>query len=427
MNVVTMKQRDVNVEVTDLFSPLKLRGVTLRNRVALSPMVQTSSVDGMPTEWHLVHLGGRASSGVGLVMTEATAVSAEGRITAADLGLWSSEHASGHAKIAGFIRGQGAVAGVQLGHSGRKGSMSLPYSRDGLAPLRWLEEGEGGWPVCGPSPIAFGPGAPVPKEMTLRNIESVLQDYERSADHAVSAGYQWIEIHAAHGYLPHCFYSPLSNARRDCYGGDVVGRTRFLRELMARLRQRLPAEIVLAARISYTDWIPGGWTLEESVYLAGELKAIGVDLLDVSSGGNSPDTVAVMKDLPRESHPPEVDNEGLISVYEGYQVAAAAHIRTQVGMPVACVGMIESPEFANGVVVEGKADLVMLGRALLRDPLWVARAALALGKCAQVELAPQYYLGWKSEGAFGYAFEGGSFEGGSLGGDSFESKPFRLL
>ena len=350
-------------------------------------------------------------------MTEATAVSAEGRITPADLGLWSAEHARGHARIAGFIRGQGAVAGVQLAHSGRKGSMSLPYSRDGLAPLRLVGPGEGGWAVCGPSPIAFGPGAPIPTEMTVRDIENVLQDYERSADHAVSAGYQWIEVHAAHGYLPHCFYSPLSNARRDGYGGDVVGRTRFLRELMERLRRRLPSEIVLAARISYTDWLPGGWTLEDSVYLARELKAIGVDLLDVSSGGNSPDTVAVMKDLPRESHPPEVSNEGLISIYEGYQVAAAARIRAEAGMPVACVGMIVSPEFADGVIGDGKADLVMLGRALLRDPLWVARAALALGKCERVELAPQYYLGWKSEGNFGYAF----------GSGAVEAEPFRAL
>ena len=400
---------DIARPAPGLFSPLTIRGVTLRNRVALSPMVQTSATDGMPTEWHLVHLGSRASAGVGLVMTEATAVSADARITPRDLGLWSEKHVPGHARIVSFIRSQGAVAGVQLAHAGRKGSMGLPYSAQGLTPLRWLGEGEGGWPVIAPSPIPFGPGAPVPREMSLQDIERVYRSYEFAAELAVAAGYEWIEIHAAHGYLPHCFYSPLSNGRVDGYGRDFDGRTRFLRELVERLRCRLPEAIVLAVRISYTDWLPGGWQLGDSVALARDLKALGVDLLDVSSGGNSPDTVAVMKELPRQSHPPDADRPGLIPVHEGYQVAAAARIREQVRLPVACVGMIDEPAFANGIIARGEADLVMLGRALLRDPLWVARAAMALGQCPQAVLAPQYYLAWKGEGEFSYAFSDAAF------------------
>ncbi|GAB3273319.1 NADH:flavin oxidoreductase/NADH oxidase [Parahaliea aestuarii] len=391
----------------ELFSPLSIRGVTLRNRIALSPMVQTSAFDGMPNDWHLMHLGARAAAGVGLVMTEATAVSPEGRISPYDLGLWSEGHVDAHRRLVAFIESQGAVPGIQLAHSGRKGSMARPYNECGLVPVHWLYPGEGGWPVMGASSVRFGPGAPVPREMAAADIECVQSEFERSAGYAVEAGYRWIELHAAHGYLPHCFYSPLSNKREDSYGGDRVGRSRFLLETAARVRRRIPADTVLSVRISYTDWLSGGWDIDDSIYLAGRLKQLGVDIIDVSSGGNSPDTVAVMKDLPREGCDGESPASGVIPLYPGYQVDAAARIRREVDIPVAAVGLIEDPVFATEIIAGGRADLVMLGRALLRDPLWAARAASTLNCCELVALAPQYYLGWKSVGNYAYHYSCG--------------------
>jgi 2,4-dienoyl-CoA reductase-like NADH-dependent reductase (Old Yellow Enzyme family) len=390
-------------EPVNMFSPFSLRGVTLKNRIGLSPMVQASAKNGMPNEWHLVHLGSRASAGIGLVLTEATAVSEDGRICPGDLGIWSDAHVQGHRRIAEFIKRQGAVAGIQLAHAGRKGSMAHPYDHNGPVTLRWLNEANGGWPVGAPSPIQFSPDSPMPYAMTLADIERVMAQYETAAENAVRAGYEWLEIHAAHGYLPHCFYSPVSNHRHDSYGGGYPGRTRFVKELVARLRLKIPDAAVLAVRISYTDWIQGGWELDDSVRLAKELKAAGADLIDVSSGGTSPTTVAVMKELLGDSSYSEHSRESVIAVYEGYQVDAARRIREEAHMPVAAVGMIQTPSFANSVIAQGKADLLLLGRVLLREPFWLARAASELGLCERLTLHPQYHLGWNSVGNFNYA------------------------
>lgn len=340
--------------MTHLFSPLALRGLTLPNRIAVSPMCQYQAEAGMPMDWHRVHLGGLAQGGAGLVLTEAAAILPEGRISPEDLGIWNMAQAEALAPIAHFIKSQGAVPGIQLAHAGRKASTYAPWRGSGNVP-----PGEGGWTPVGPSPLPFDAGWAVPEELDEPGLIAVIDAFMDAARRALAAGFQVIEVHAAHGYLLHQFLSPLSNRRMDAYGGSFENRTRLLREVVGALRAILPEELPLLVRISATDWTPGGWDLDQSVALAIELKALGVDLVDCSSGGG----VAGAK----------------IPLGPGYQVPFAARIRTEAGIATGAVGLITEPEQAERILAEGAADLVLLGRELLRDPRWPLRAAQALG------------------------------------------------
>ena len=388
-----------------LFEPLSLRGVTLRNRIGVSPMVQISSTDGFANDWHLVHLGARASGGAALVMTEATAIEARGRISINDLGIWKDEHIDGLARITRFVRAEGAVPGIQLAHGGRKASYAPSFNARGMQPLKQLTAEQGAWPVIGASPIPFEESSPIPREMTTADIQDVLESYVLAARRALEAGFDWIEVHAAHGYLPHCFYSPISNQRSDEYGGSLTNRMRFTCEIAQRIRAIWPDDKVLAFRLSHTDWIDGGWTTEETIELAKALKEDGVDLIDVSSGGSSPKTVALMRQMQHEKvgkqHGKE-DPVAEIPIAPGYQVPGACAVKQGADIPVAAVGLITEPEQANEIIESGKADMVMLARAILRDPNWPQQAAIALGETQQVRIPVQYYLGWKDYGEFTY-------------------------
>lgn len=347
-----------------LFTPLTLRGVTLPNRIALSPMCQYSAEDGMATDWHLVHLGARALGGAGLILTEAVAVAPEGRISPHDLGLWRDDQVEPLARVIRFVREHGAVAGVQLAHAGRKASTARPW--EGGRPVG-LESG--GWaPVRGPSPVPFSEGYPVPEPLKGPEPEEVVQAFQRAAVRALSAGFQVVEIHAAHGYLLHSFLSPVSNRREDRYGGSFENRTRLLLDVVAAVREVWPAGLPLLLRISCTDWMLGGWTLEDSVALARRVKPMGVDLVDCSSGG---------------IHPAATPAFG-----PGYQVPFAEAVRRGAGVLTGAVGQITEPEQANQVIRAGKADLVLLGRQLLREPAWPLRAAREVGE--EVEWPVQY-------------------------------------
>ncbi len=394
--------------MASLFDPLRLRGVTLRNRIGMSPMVQTSSVDGFATDWHLVHLGSRAVGGAALVMTEATAVEERGRISINDLGIWKDEHIAQLARIASFVRGEGAVPGIQLGHGGRKGGYAPPFDKNGIRSLRQLADEEGAWPVVGASPIPFDSDSPVPHEMTVPDIRTVVDAYGAAALRAEQAGFDWLEVHAAHGYLPHCFYSPLSNKRSDEYGGSFENRIRFTLEVAAAIRNVIDDSKVLAFRLSHTDWVEGGWTTEETVTLARRLKSAGVDLIDVSSGGSTAKTVALMRQLRHDEvgqRTPSArakERVAEIPLGPGYQVPGAIAVRTGADIPVAAVGMITAPRQADDIIRNEQADLIMLARALLRDPYWPQRAAIELGETARMRVPVQYYLAWKDEGDFVY-------------------------
>jgi 2,4-dienoyl-CoA reductase-like NADH-dependent reductase (Old Yellow Enzyme family) len=342
-------------ESPDLFGSMTIRGVTFRNRVAMSPMCQYSSQEGMASDWHLVHLGSRAVGGVGLVMVEATAVSREGRITPSDMGIWDDRHVEPLARIARFVQFQGAVAGIQLAHAGRKASCDVPW-RGGQS---LKSPAEGGWTVFGPSPIPFAEGNPVPEPLDESGIDDVVSAFEAAARRAIAAGFELIEIHAAHGYLLHEFLSPLSNHRSDRYGGSLENRMRLLLRVAHRLRSSLPEPIPLFVRISATDWVDGGWDIEQSVVLAGFLRDIGVDLIDVSSG-------AIVSGV-------------RIPVAPGYQVPLARQIRRGAGIRTGAVGMITGPAQARQIITDGDADLVLLGRELLREPYWVLKAQDQMG------------------------------------------------
>ena len=343
-----------------LFEPLTLRGTTFRNRVFVSPMCQYSSIDGMPDDWHLVHLGSRAVGGAALVLTEATAVSPEGRISPDDAGLWNDTQAQAWARVTAFVRSQGAVPGVQLAHAGRKASTYRPWhERKGSVPLD-----EGGWPAVAPSPIAFGRYAE-PVALDREGIASVVADFDAATRRAVHAGFEVVELHAAHGYLLHQFLSPLSNTRTDGYGGSWDNRARLLLEVVERVRAAFDGPLLV--RISATDWTDGGWTLEDSVRLAPLLAARDVDLVDTSSGG--------------------LHHTQQITVGPGYQVPLAAAIR-RTGIATGAVGMITEPTQAEDVIASGQADVVLLARELLRDPYWPLRAAAELG--GEVRWPPQY-------------------------------------
>ncbi|MBW4715722.1 NADH:flavin oxidoreductase/NADH oxidase [Saccharothrix obliqua] len=347
-----------------LFSPLTLRSVTLPNRIAVSPMCQYSASGGLPDEWHLVHLGSRAVGGAGLVLSEATAVSPEGRISPDDTGLWSDEHVAAWRPITAFIRAQGSVPGVQLGHAGRKASTFAPLTgRSGGVP-----DEEGGWQPVAPSAVPFSETFRTPVELDEAGIAKVVADYAAAARLAVEAGFQVVEVHAAHGYLLHQFLSPLSNRRTDRYGGSLENRTRLTREVTAAVREAVGDDVPVLVRISATDWVEGGWAEEDSVVLAREVAALGADLVDVSTGGN-----VLKADIP---------------VGPGYQVRFAETVRAKAEVPVGAVGMITEARQAERVVADGSADLVLLGRELLRDPYWPLHAAKELG--AQAAPPKQY-------------------------------------
>jgi 2,4-dienoyl-CoA reductase-like NADH-dependent reductase (Old Yellow Enzyme family) len=349
--------------MSKLFEKLKLRGVEFRNRIWVSPMCQYSSDDGMPNDWHLVHLGSRATGGAGLVIMEATAVSPEGRISPSDAGIWSDEHAQAYRRITAFIKSQGAIAGIQIAHAGRKASTAEPWNGGKI-----VDEGYGGWETVAPSAIAFADDYPQPREMTKDDIEQATEDFVRAAKRAVEAGFEVIEIHAAHGYLFHEFLSPLSNKRADEYGGALENRMRFPLDAARRVRAVVPENLPVFVRISATDWTAGGWDLEQSIEFCKELKNIGIDLIDVSTGGNAPDAP--------------------IPVAPGYQVPFAAEIRRQVGIATAAVGMITEPKQAEEILQKSEADAVLLAREFLRDPYFPFRAARELG--GEVDVPKQY-------------------------------------
>ncbi|WP_448702461.1 NADPH dehydrogenase NamA [Mucilaginibacter sp. AW1-3] len=337
-----------------LFSPLTIRGVEFKNRIVVSPMCEYSSEDGFANNWHLVHLGGRAVGGAGLVITEATAVSPEGRISAGDLGIWKDEHITELERITTFIHQHGAVAGIQLAHAGRKASHDVPWAGGKQVPLL-----NGGWQTVAPSAIAFTDAEEKPLELDKDGIAKVTEDFKQATFRALKAGFKVIEIHAAHGYLLHEFLSPVSNHRTDEYGGSFENRIRLLLEITDTIRTAWPQENPLFVRISATDWTEGGWTTDESVKLAEILKEKGVDLIDCSSGGN----VATAK----------------IPVGPGYQVQFAENVRKQTGILTGAVGMITEPKQADEIIQSGKADVVLLAREMLRDPHFPLRAAHVLG------------------------------------------------
>jgi 2,4-dienoyl-CoA reductase-like NADH-dependent reductase (Old Yellow Enzyme family) len=353
-----------------LFDTLTLRDLTLRNRVALAPMCQYSAAfDGLPTAWHLVHLGARAAGGAGLVLSEATAVEARGRISPHDLGLWSDAQVEPFRRIADFVRSEGAAFGVQLAHAGRKASTHRPWSpRRGVAAAE-----DGGWSdVVGPTDAPFSPATAAPRALEAEELDAVVGAFVAAAARADAAGVDVVELHAAHGYLLHSFLSPLVNTREDRYGGSFEGRTRLLRETVTAVREAWPQHKPLLVRLSATDWVEGGWSGNDTVRLARELAGLGVDLIDCSSGGAVPD-VAIERGA-------------------NYQVALAERVRREAGVPSGAVGGIVDPHQAEAIVAEGRADLVLLGRELLRDPHWPLRAAAALG-VARAERWPDPY-GW---------------------------------
>jgi 2,4-dienoyl-CoA reductase-like NADH-dependent reductase (Old Yellow Enzyme family) len=340
--------------MSELFSAFKLRGLEFRNRVFVSPMCQYSSTNGMPNDWHLVHLGSRAVGGAGLVMVEATAVSPEGRISPGDMGLWSNAHAEAFKPITAFIKSQGAIPGIQLAHAGRKASTDVPWRGGGP-----LTENEGGWQTLAPSPVPFAEGHPVPRELSQSDMADIVRQFEDAARRSLDSGFEVIEIHMAHGYLLHEFLSPLSNLRQDEYGGSFAGRVRFPLEVAEALRRVWPAHLPLMVRISATDWVEGGWDIGESIEFARLLKEMGVDLVDCSSGG----IITGVK----------------IPVGPGYQTPFAAAIRRETGIATGAVGMITEAVQANEIIKNGEADAVFLARAMLRDPYWTLHAAKVLG------------------------------------------------
>ena len=349
-----------------LFEPLVLRGATARNRIWVAPMCQYSAASsgpaaGVPDDWHLVHLGARAVGGAGVVLTEATAVSPEGRISPQDTGIWNDAQVAAWARIVAFVQAQGALAGVQLAHAGRKASCRRPWEGRGPVAPEY-----GGWTPVGPSALAF-PGLADPVELDAEGIAKVRADFVAATRRSLAAGFDLIELHAAHGYLLHEFLSPLSNQRTDGYGGDLAGRMRLVLEVVEDVRAVWPEDKPLVLRISASDWAEGGWTPEDSVALAKEAAARGVDLVDCSSGGN------VLAPIP---------------VAPGFQVPFASAVRSGAGVPTGAVGLITDPAQAEQVVAEGHADVVLLARELLRDPHWPLHAAGILG--ADVTWPVQY-------------------------------------
>jgi 2,4-dienoyl-CoA reductase-like NADH-dependent reductase (Old Yellow Enzyme family) len=350
-----------------LFDSITIKSVTLRNRIGVSPMCQYSSRDGKATNWHFVHLGSRAVGGAGLVIAEGTSVEARGRISPQDAGLWSDSQIEPLSRITEFIKEQGAVPGIQLAHAGRKGSCTRPWEGD-----RSLTDEEERWETIAPSAIAFGEKIwHVPRAMTSQDIQDVQEAFEKATVRALQAGFQWLELHAAHGYLCHSFYSPLSNHRTDAYGGAFDNRVRFTVETLERIRRVWPESLPLSVRLSCSDWVEGGWTLQDSIELSKRLKSAGADLIDCSSGFVTPD---------HRKYP----------FGPGWQVPFAEQIRKDASIPTMAVGLITEPIQADEIVKSEKADIVLLARELLRDPYWPYRAARALGVKDGVAPPSQY-------------------------------------
>ena len=343
--------------MTHLFEPLKLRDVTLTNRIGIPPMCQYSARDGMAADWHFVHYGSRAVGGAALMIIEATAVTPEGRISPCDLGIWDDRQIEPLARIVRFSQAQGCVTALQLAHAGRKASTGLGWQAQGT-----LNEAEDGWATVAPSPVSFGEGYAVPHELDEAGIRNVVALFAAGARRAHQAGFQTIEIHAAHGYLLHQFLSPLSNRRTDAYGGSFGNRTRMVREVVAAVRAEWPERLPLLIRLSATDWVDGGWSADETVELCRTLKGLGIDLVDVSSAGLVP--------------------TAKFSAGPGFQTGFAARVRREACIPTAAVGLITSPAQADHIIRTGQADMVLLGREILRNPYWPLNAAHELGLAA---------------------------------------------
>ncbi len=339
--------------MSKLFSTLKLRDTVFKNRIFVSPMCQYSSEEGMPTDWHLVHLGSRAVGGAALVMVEATAVSPEGRISPWDSGIWSDLHARAFGRITSFIKAQGTLPGIQLAHAGRKASIDVPWRGE-----KPLDQGKGGWQPLAPSPLPFTNLSPIPREMTQDEIAGIVSQFAAAAQRAIEAGFEVLELHMAHGYLAHEFLSPLANQRRDLFGGNFENRIRFPLEIVRKVREIWPAQRPLFVRISCTDWAEGGWDLDQSIRFCHHLKEIGIDFIDCSSGA--------------------LIAEARIPAGPGFQTPFAAAIRKEVGLATGAVGLITEPAQAEQIVATGQADAVLLAREMLRDPYWPLRAAKAL-------------------------------------------------
>lgn len=341
--------------MSKLFEPFSLREVTFRNRIWVSPMCQYSSANGMPTDWHLVHLGSRAVGGAGLVMVEASGVSPEGRISPQDSGIWSDVHAKAFEPITKYIDSQGAIPAIQLAHAGRKASTAAPWLGGKKVAID-----DGGWEVVAPSAVPFNDDYPMPRAMNSKDMQKVIDDFAAAAERSVRAGFKVIETHMAHGYLLHEFLSPLSNQRTDEYGGSLENRMRLPLAVARAVREAVPTQLPVFVRISATDWADGGWDLAQSIELCKELRAIGVDLIDCSSGGLVP--------------------YAQIQLGPGYQVPFAAAIREQVGIPTVAVGLIIEPAQAEEILQKGEADAIMIARQSLREPYFPFRAALELGE-----------------------------------------------
>jgi 2,4-dienoyl-CoA reductase-like NADH-dependent reductase (Old Yellow Enzyme family) len=347
-----------------LFEPLKLRDITLNNRIGIPPMCQYSAQDGMASDWHFVHYGSRAVGGAGLMIVEATAVLPEGRISPGDLGLWDDRQIAPLARIAQFARAQGCVPAIQLAHAGRKASVGLGWQAQ-----HTLTESAGGWQTVAPSAISFGSGYATPAELDMDGIRAIVAHFVDAARRALEAGFDTVEIHAAHGYLLHQFLSPLSNHRTDAYGGSFENRTRLVREVVEAVRAVWPERLPLLIRLSATDWLEGGWNADETVALCRILKDLGIDLVDVSTAGLLPTAI--------------------IPAGPGFQTEFAARVRHEVDIPTAAVGLITSPAQADHIIRSGQADLVLIGREILRNPYWPQHAAQALG---QTTSWPAQYL-----------------------------------
>ena len=347
---------DREIAEVDLLSPLTIRGVTLRNRIVMSPMCQYSAEEGLASDWHLVHLGSRAVGGAAIVMVEATAVTRDGRISPGDMGIWTDQHVEPLRRIAQFVSSQGAVPAIQLAHAGRKASCEAPW----LGGARLATAAAGGWDVVAPSPIPFHETDPLPMALDEAGIEGILTAFKVATQRALAAGFQVIEIHAAHGYLLHQFLSPLSNQRQDSWGGSLENRMRLLLRVAKELRGLIPETLPLFVRISATDWVDGGWDIEQSVVLSSHLKELGVDLIDVSSGALVP--------------------KARIPVGKGYQVPLARRIRSDAKIATGAVGLITEAAHANEIVTGGDADLVFIARELLREPYWALKAQHELGQ-----------------------------------------------
>lgn len=354
--------------MTSLFDELKIKDITLRNRIAVSPMCQYSSEDGMANEWHTVHLGSRAIGGFGLIICEATAVEPEGRISPSDAGIWSDKHIEPLLKINRFINENGSVAGIQLAHAGRKASTAVPWERHKNKGT--LNKSENGWDIIAPSPIPFSEGYSTPKEMTINDIKNVIEKFKEATIRAIQAEYKWLEIHAAHGYLINSFLSPLGNQRTDNYGGSFENRISFLIEIIDSVKKVWNENYPLTVRISASDWVDNGWTIEDSIELSKVLKEHGVDLIDCSSGG--------------------MVNYAKIKAEPNYQVEFSNKIKNQAQILTGAVGLITEPLQAQEILEKNQADLIFLAREALREPYWPIKAAQTLKHDFKIYIPKQY-------------------------------------